>query len=163
MQFLIRTAPLLLVALALVAPAPAQDKENPIEKEVKANLKDPAKPHRVSDIELASRLSYFLWRSMPDDELLSLAETRKLSDKTVLRAQVKRMIADPRSCGSPNAAPTTTRSCGATGSTSLEPTTQRSASSSFVPGFMMYLATTNTVSPAPNVLVSSNARVPLSR
>src|SRR6185503_18709449 len=61
------------------------------------DLKDPAKAHRVSDIELASRLSYFLWRSMPDDELLSLAETRKLSDKTALRAQVKRMIADPRS------------------------------------------------------------------
>jgi hypothetical protein len=59
--------------------------------------KDPSKVHRISDLELASRLSYFLWRSMPDDELLSLAENRKLSDKTVLRAQVKRMIADPRS------------------------------------------------------------------
>jgi hypothetical protein len=61
------------------------------------DLKDPSKAHRVSDLELASRLSFFLWRSIPDDELLSLAETRKLSDKTVLRAQVKRMIADPRS------------------------------------------------------------------
>src|SRR5919112_6509551 len=61
------------------------------------DLKDPSKVHRVSDIELASRLSYFLWRSMPDDELLSLAEARRLSDKSILRAQVKRMIADPRS------------------------------------------------------------------
>src|SRR5262249_228183 len=61
------------------------------------DLKDPSKVHRISDIELASRLSYFLWRSMPDDELLSLAESRKLSDKTALLAQVKRMIADPRS------------------------------------------------------------------
>jgi mono/diheme cytochrome c family protein len=62
-----------------------------------ADPKDPSKVHRISDIELASRLSYFLWRSMPDDELLSLAEARKLSDKTVLHAQVKRMIDDPRS------------------------------------------------------------------
>ncbi len=61
------------------------------------DLKDPSKAHRISDLELASRLSYFLWRSMPDEELLSLAEARKLSDKTTLRAQVKRMIDDPRS------------------------------------------------------------------
>jgi mono/diheme cytochrome c family protein len=59
--------------------------------------KDPMKPHRVSDIELASRLSYFLWRSMPDDELLGLAEAGQLRDKAVLRAQVKRLIDDPRS------------------------------------------------------------------
>jgi mono/diheme cytochrome c family protein len=59
--------------------------------------RDPSKAHRVSDIELASRLSYFLWRSMPDDELLGLAEAEKLHDKAVLRAQVKRMIDDPRS------------------------------------------------------------------
>ena len=44
MQYLIRTTPLLIVALLLAAPAFAQDKENPIEKEVKASLKDPAKP-----------------------------------------------------------------------------------------------------------------------
>jgi hypothetical protein len=59
--------------------------------------KDPSKAHRVSDIELASRLSYFLWRSMPDDELLASAEAGKLHDKETLRAQVKRMIDDPRS------------------------------------------------------------------
>jgi mono/diheme cytochrome c family protein len=57
---------------------------------------DPARTHRISDIELASRLSYFLWNSMPDDELLGLAETKRLSVPAVLDAQVKRMLADPR-------------------------------------------------------------------
>ncbi|HWB85404.1 MAG TPA: DUF1592 domain-containing protein [Bryobacteraceae bacterium] len=58
---------------------------------------DPAAIHHISDVELASRLSYFLWSSMPDDELLSLAETNKLHDPAVLNAQVKRMLADDRS------------------------------------------------------------------
>jgi hypothetical protein len=60
--------------------------------------KDPATPgiHRISDIELASRLSYFLWSSMPDDELLALAEKGKLHSPDVLHAQVKRMLADPK-------------------------------------------------------------------
>ena len=53
--------------------------------------------HRIPDVELASRLSYFLWSSMPDDELLGLAETGKLHDPAVLDAQVKRMMADRRS------------------------------------------------------------------
>jgi mono/diheme cytochrome c family protein len=57
----------------------------------------PGSVHRVSDIELASRLSFFLWSSIPDDELLAAAESGKLSDKSVLAAQVKRMLADPRS------------------------------------------------------------------
>ena len=52
--------------------------------------------HRISDVELASRLSYFLWSSMPDDELLGLAEAGKLHDPAVLDAQVKRMLADRR-------------------------------------------------------------------
>ena len=52
---------------------------------------------RISDIELASRLSYFLWSSTPDDELLRLAEANKLHAPDVLDAQVKRLIADPRS------------------------------------------------------------------
>jgi hypothetical protein len=52
---------------------------------------------RVSDLELASRLSYFLWSSMPDDELLRLAGSNKLHQPEVLDAQVKRMIADPKS------------------------------------------------------------------
>ena len=52
---------------------------------------------RISDIELASRLSYFLWSSMPDDDLLGLGEANKLHLPGVLDAQVKRLIADPRS------------------------------------------------------------------
>ncbi len=52
---------------------------------------------RISDIELASRLSYFLWSSTPDDELLRLAEANKLHAPDVLDAQVKRLIADSRS------------------------------------------------------------------
>ena len=51
----------------------------------------------MSDLELASRLSFFLWSSIPDDQLLTLAERRKLSDPKVLDQQVKRMLADPRS------------------------------------------------------------------
>jgi hypothetical protein len=58
---------------------------------------DPEKIHRISDFELASRLSYFLWSSMPDEELLGLAETGKLKDQKILDAQVKRMLADEKS------------------------------------------------------------------
>jgi mono/diheme cytochrome c family protein len=54
-------------------------------------------PYRISNIELASRLSFFLWSSIPDDELLDLASSGKLKDPAVLEAQVKRMLADPRS------------------------------------------------------------------
>jgi cytochrome c553 len=61
------------------------------------NPTDPARVHSISDIELASRLSYFLWSSMPDDELLALAEAGKLHTPEVLDAQVKRMLADERS------------------------------------------------------------------
>jgi mono/diheme cytochrome c family protein len=53
--------------------------------------------HRISDIELASRLSFFLWSSIPDDELLNLAVAQRLRDPRVLEAQVKRMLADERS------------------------------------------------------------------
>ncbi len=51
----------------------------------------------VSDVELASRLSFFLWSSIPDDELLDLAERGRLRDPAVLDAQVRRMLADRRS------------------------------------------------------------------
>ncbi|HYP05247.1 MAG TPA: DUF1592 domain-containing protein [Bryobacteraceae bacterium] len=54
-----------------------------------------SKAHPISEMELASRLSYFLWSSMPDDELLTLAENKKL--RATLDIQVKRMLADPRS------------------------------------------------------------------
>lgn len=50
----------------------------------------------ISDYELASRLSYFLWSSMPDDKLFVLAEAGKLSDPQVLEAQIDRMLADPK-------------------------------------------------------------------
>ncbi len=61
------------------------------------NPTDAARSHPISDVELASRLSYFLWSSMPDDELLALAESGKLDAPDVLDAQVKRMLADARS------------------------------------------------------------------
>src|SRR5687768_17824421 len=51
----------------------------------------------LSDLELASKLSFFLWNTIPDDELLQLAIDGKLKDLTVLDRQVKRMLADPRS------------------------------------------------------------------
>jgi len=50
----------------------------------------------LSDLELASRLSFFLWSSIPDDELLELANSGKLRDEATLRAQIKRMLADER-------------------------------------------------------------------
>jgi mono/diheme cytochrome c family protein len=54
------------------------------------------KSYRISDLELASRLSFFLWSSVPDDQLIDLAAQGKLKDPAVLEQQVKRMIADPR-------------------------------------------------------------------
>jgi cytochrome c553 len=53
--------------------------------------------HRIGGPELASRLSFFLWSSMPDDELLGLAEEGKLHDAAVFEQQARRMIEDPRS------------------------------------------------------------------
>jgi hypothetical protein len=53
--------------------------------------------HRVSDLELASRLSFFLWSSIPDEELLNEAVKGRLHDREVLERQVRRMFADPRS------------------------------------------------------------------
>jgi hypothetical protein len=53
-------------------------------------------PGPVNDFELATRLSYFLWSSMPDRELRRLAETGKLSDPKILSAQLERMLQDPR-------------------------------------------------------------------
>jgi len=57
----------------------------------------PGTVYRLSDLELASRLSFFLWSSIPDDELLTLAEQNKLSEPKTLEAQVRRLLADPRS------------------------------------------------------------------
>ncbi len=55
--------------------------------------------HELPDFPLASRLSYFLWASMPDEELFALATAGKLRDENVLREQVRRMLRDPRSHG----------------------------------------------------------------
>jgi mono/diheme cytochrome c family protein len=57
----------------------------------------PATAYQLSDVELASRLSFFLWSSIPDDELLATAEAGRLGEPTVLEAQVRRMLADERS------------------------------------------------------------------
>jgi len=63
-------------------------------------VRDPAAKtaaYRLSDLELASRLSFFLWSSIPDDHLLTLAERKDLSKPQSLEKEVRRMLADPRS------------------------------------------------------------------
>jgi hypothetical protein len=57
----------------------------------------PGDNYRLADLDLASRLSFFLWGTPPDDELLDIASKGKLSDKRVLEQQTRRMLADPRS------------------------------------------------------------------
>lgn len=57
----------------------------------------PGEKYTITDLELASRLSFFLWNSIPDDPLLDLAAKNKLSDPATLDRQVHRMLADPRS------------------------------------------------------------------
>jgi mono/diheme cytochrome c family protein len=57
----------------------------------------PGSLYRLSDLELASRLSFFIWSSIPDDQLLDLATAGRLKDPNVLDQQVRRMLADPRS------------------------------------------------------------------
>ncbi len=56
----------------------------------------PGTPYRVTDLELASRLSFFLWSSIPDDELLKAAAANRLHEPAVLERQVRRMLADSR-------------------------------------------------------------------
>ena len=56
----------------------------------------PDTAYEVDDLTLASRLSFFLWSSIPDERLLALAEASQLSDEAVLEAEVERMIADPK-------------------------------------------------------------------
>jgi hypothetical protein len=56
----------------------------------------PGEIYRIADVELASRLSFFLWSSIPDDELLEAAAAGWLGDPAVLDAQVQRMLSDPR-------------------------------------------------------------------
>ena len=57
----------------------------------------PGTPYRLSDLDLASRLSFFLWSSIPDEELVDLAAEGKLGNPAVREAQVRRMLGDPRS------------------------------------------------------------------
>jgi mono/diheme cytochrome c family protein len=57
----------------------------------------PGTPYRISDLELASRLSFFLWSSIPDEELIRLGAEGRLHEPEILAQQVQRMIADPRS------------------------------------------------------------------
>ena len=57
----------------------------------------PGSLYRINDLELASRLSFFLWSSVPDDELLNVAAQGKLKDPATLDRQVRRMLKDPRS------------------------------------------------------------------
>jgi hypothetical protein len=66
-----------------------------VERDRPSTRPDGAAP--ISDFELASRLSYFLWSSMPDEELFRLAEQGRLREEGVLEAQVRRMLKDPQS------------------------------------------------------------------
>ena len=64
--------------------------------------RDPAgiaagRAYALSDLELASRLSFFIWSSIPDEELLAVAEARRLRDPKTLARQIQRMLADPKS------------------------------------------------------------------
>ena len=63
---------------------------------VPANVKF-GQTYRISDLQLASRLSFFLWSTTPDDQLLSLAAQNKLHDPAVLEQETRRMLSDPRS------------------------------------------------------------------
>lgn len=66
-----------------------------IEKELQHTR--PGSVYAINDLELASRLSFFIWSSIPDEELLSLAEQGQLRDPSILQAQVRRMLSDERS------------------------------------------------------------------
>ena len=73
------------------------DPEFVFRKEAEPSGLTPGKTWRISDLELASRLSFFLWSSIPDDELITLAGQDKLHDPAILEKQVRRMLADSRS------------------------------------------------------------------
>ena len=60
-------------------------------------IEDPDAVYQISDVELASRLSFFLWSSVPDEELLDFAENRQLRGPEVLERQIERMLADKKS------------------------------------------------------------------
>ena len=64
--------------------------------EVNPNDVAPGETYEITDLELASRLSFFLWSSVPDEELIGLANAGRLSEPEVLEPQLRRMLADPR-------------------------------------------------------------------
>ena len=68
-----------------------------IQRTTNGETQDPTGPTKISELEFASRLSVFLWSSIPDDELLQVAEQRTIRNPEVLTAQIERMLADPRS------------------------------------------------------------------
>ena len=72
------------------------DPEFYFRKEPEPATVKPGQNYRISDLALASRLSFFLWSSIPDDQLISLAAQNKLHDPVVLELEVKRMLADPK-------------------------------------------------------------------
>jgi mono/diheme cytochrome c family protein len=73
------------------------DPEFIFRKETEPESAKPGEPYRISDLELASRLSFFLWSSIPDDELLKVAGENRLHEPAVLDKEVRRMLSDPRS------------------------------------------------------------------
>jgi hypothetical protein len=75
---------------------PPSDRAQRQEQAVRSSGAAPGAVYRISDVELASRLSFFLWSSIPDDTLLDLAIRGKLHEPAVLEQQVSRMFADPR-------------------------------------------------------------------
>ena len=72
------------------------DPEFYFRKEPEPATAKPGQNYRVSDLALASRLSFFLWSSIPDDRLITLAAQNKLHESAVLEREVKRMLADPK-------------------------------------------------------------------
>lgn len=72
------------------------DPEFVFRKEAEPPNLGPGQAYHISDLELASRLSFFLWSSIPDDELIDVAAKNKLHEPAILDAEVHRMLADPR-------------------------------------------------------------------
>jgi mono/diheme cytochrome c family protein len=73
------------------------DPEFVFRKETEPPSAKAGQKYRITDLELASRLSFFLWSSIPDDELITLASQNKLHEAPVLEKEVRRMLADPKS------------------------------------------------------------------
>ena len=72
------------------------DPEFYFRKEPEPPTAKPGQPYRITDLALASRLSFFIWSSIPDDQLINVAAQNRLHDPAVLEREVKRMLADPK-------------------------------------------------------------------